>query len=139
MTATQGSPQEEHWRDRYIAKAEGISDAWQVALAYAGRGAEIILFICMVISIIEMAPNFHMWDWLSNGTLVVQMITLDIAGFGLGTMAKYVRRAGDEETAKKAEDMGSVLIGIMVVSLLSVTVKIIFAPHFPAVTQYVGW
>lgn len=116
--------QKDHWRDVLIAKSEAISDFWQVTLAYCGRTAEIVLFICMVISIIQMAPGLHMWDWLSGGNLIVQMITLDVAGFGLNSMARYVRRGGDEETAKKAETVGNALITIMIISLLSVTGKL---------------
>jgi uncharacterized membrane-anchored protein YhcB (DUF1043 family) len=131
--------QEPHWRDRLIAKSEAISDAWQVALAYAGRAAEIILFVCMFINIVEMVPTIHVWDWLSNGTLIVQMITLDVAGFSLNSMAKHVRRGGDEETAKKAEDVGRILISIMVISLINVTIKLLFGSVVPHLSTYLGY
>jgi hypothetical protein len=124
-----------HWRDALIAKSETISDAWQVFLAYAGRAAEVVLFGCMVISLVQMVPTMHLWQWLTDGTLIVQMITLDIAGFGLNSMAKHVKRAGDEETAQKAETTGNFLIGIMIVSLLSVTVKQMFGKSAPVVDE----
>lgn len=131
--------QEPHWRDQLIAKSEAISDAWQVALAYAGRSAEIILFVCMFINIVEMVPTIHVCDWLSNGTLIVQMITLDVAGFGLGSMATHVRREGDEETAKKAEGVGRILISIMVISLINITVKLLFGPIVPGLSSLAGY
>jgi uncharacterized membrane protein YkvA (DUF1232 family) len=131
--------QEPHWRDQLIAKSEAISDAWQVALAYAGRSAEIILFLCMFINIVEMVPTIHVWEGLSNGTLIVQMITLDVAGFGLSSMAKHVRLSGDEETAKKAEDVGRILIGIMVISLINVTIKLLFGPFVPGLSTILGY
>ena len=121
----------EHWRDVLIERAEVISDAWQVFLAYAGRAAQIVLFLCMIITIIEMFPGATgahgwMWAWLPNFTLLIQMVTLDVAGFGLSSMAKHIRRGGDTETAEKAEKTSTALIAIMMVSLLSVAVKLLF-------------
>jgi hypothetical protein len=128
-----------HWRDRYIARSEVISDAWQVFLAYSGRGAEIVLFICMAISLIQMIPTITLPDALTGAFFVIQMITLDIAGFGLTSLAKAVRRAGDEETAGKAEFIGTCLIIIMVISMLSGGIDRLFSVRFPVVKEYVGY
>jgi hypothetical protein len=122
-----------HWRDRAIEKAETISDAWQVFLAYTGRAAEIILFVCMVFSLLQMLPTITLWSWLINTILVVQMVTLDVAGFGLNSMAKAVRRGGDTATAEKAEQTATFLIIIMIVSLLSVTIAQMFGKKYPVV------
>lgn len=122
-----------HWRDRAIARSEAISDAWQVFLAYTGRAAEIILFICMVFSLLQMLPTITLWTWLVNTILVIQMVTLDVAGFGLNSMAKAVRRGGDTATAEKAEQTATFLIIIMIVSLLSVTIAQMFGKKYPIV------
>ncbi|HZU03984.1 MAG TPA: hypothetical protein VFA10_30255 [Ktedonobacteraceae bacterium] len=119
----------QHWRDREIARSETISDAWQVFLAYAGRGAEIILFICMAISLAQMIPTIALPDALTGAVFVVQMITLDVAGFGLTSLAKAVKRAGDEETARRAETVGTCLIIIMVVSMLAGGVSRLFGTN----------
>jgi hypothetical protein len=120
-----------HWRDRAIEKAEVISDAWQVFLAFTGRAAEIILFICMVFSLLQMLPGLTLWGWLANCVLITQMITLDIAGFGLNSMAKAVRRGGGTAiVAEKAETTATFLIGIMVLSALSVAIDHMFGTKF---------
>ena len=134
MAAGQQQAQE-HWRDRLIRRSEAISDAWEVVKAYAGRGAEWILFLCMFVNIVEMVPTISVWPWLANGTLIVQAITLDIAGFGLATMADYARRRGDDEAAERAEAMSRVLIGLMITSLVSVTIKVLW----PAMAVYVSY
>ena len=41
------------WREAALAKSEIISDAWEVTKTYAGRIAEWILFLCMVMNILE--------------------------------------------------------------------------------------
>lgn len=43
-----------------MSKAEAITDAWEVAKAYAGRVAEWVLFLCVIINIIEMLPGIAM-------------------------------------------------------------------------------
>lgn len=110
-----------HWRDIAIAKSELITDAWEVTKAYAGRIAEWVLFGCMVMNIIEILPGVTLWPFVSNMVLGTQAVTLDVAGFGLASMADHARRMGDEEAACKAERTGWCLITIMVLTIALVT------------------
>jgi hypothetical protein len=114
------------WKDRAIAKSEVITDAWEVTKAYAGRIAEWVLFGCMVANIIEILPGVTLWPFVSSLVLGTQAITLDIAGFGLASMADHARRQGDEQAAQQAELTGHFLIGLMLVTLLLVSVGILF-------------
>jgi hypothetical protein len=134
MSVQNVQAQVQHWRDRAIQKSEVISDAWQVFLAFTGRAAEIILFICMVFSLLQMLPGLTLWGWLANGVLITQMITLDVAGFGLNSMAKAVRRGGGTAiVAEKAETTATFLISIMVLSALSVAIDHMFGTKHPVV------
>jgi predicted RNase H-like nuclease (RuvC/YqgF family) len=128
-----------HWRDRAIVRSEIVSDAWQVFLAWTGRSAEIVLFLCMAVSLVQMIPSITLNTTFTDVVFVIQMIILDIAGFGLNSLAKAVRRAGDDETAKKAETVGTCLIVIMVVSMLSGGVDRLFGAHQPLVKEYIGY
>src|SRR5579862_1251160 len=107
MTQQQGM----HWRDRAIHAAERISDGFEVAKAWGARIAEWILFFCLVGNIIEIFPMPHDFaQTFGNIVLGVQVVTLDIAGFGLATMGDHARRRGDERAAKQASTMGWSLI-----------------------------
>lgn len=128
-----------HWRDRSIARSEVISDAWQVFLAYSGRSAEIVLFICMAVSLIQMIPTIFLPAAFTGTMFMVNMITLDVAGFGLNSLAKAVGRAGDKETAKKAGTVGTLLIIIMVISMFSGGLNQLFGVKFPVVKEYTGY
>lgn len=128
-----------HWRDRAIVRSEIVSDAWQVFLAWTGRSAEIVLFLCMAVSLVQMIPSITLNTTFTDVVFVIQMIILDIAGFGLNSLAKAVRRAGDDETAKKAETVGTCLIVIMVVSMLSGGIDRLFGAHQPLVKEYIGY
>ncbi len=113
--------QKAHWRDTAIARSEVITDAWEVTKAYACRVAEWILFCCMVMNIIEILPAVMLGTLVNNIVLATQAVTLDIAGFGLASMADHARRMGDEEAARRAEWTGYLLITIMVVTIALVT------------------
>src|SRR6266498_3450093 len=115
-----------HWRDRFIARSEGISDAWEVGKAYGARVAEWILFVCLFANILEMFPLLP--DWFGNAVLIVQAITLDIAGFGLTTMGEHARRQGNEKAARTARRMGWTLIGLMILTVGLVTVSVLIPP-----------
>ncbi len=115
-----------HWKERAIAKAEGITDAWEVAKTYAARIAEWILFFCMIANIIEILPGVTFWIWLSDTILGVQAITLDIAGFGLASMADHAAARGDTNAANSAKVTSWFLIGLMLVTLVNVSVGILF-------------
>ncbi|MBV9691981.1 MAG: hypothetical protein JO202_19990 [Ktedonobacteraceae bacterium] len=116
--------QPQHWPERAMEQAEAISDAWEVCKVYAGRLAEWVLFGCMVANLIEVVvtvpPGF------GSSVLIVQAITLDIAGFGLASMAAQARRQGREQAARTARVMGWTLIVIMMltVGLITLAVKV---------------
>jgi len=129
--------QETHWRDRYIANAAIISDSWQVALAWLGRFAEVVLFISMILMLANIVIPFP--GWFVGGLLVLQMITLDVAAFGLGTMANHVKRNGNEEAAQKAELMSNALIGIMIVTALNVVIDLRFGSDHAVVHMWTGY
>lgn len=115
-----------HWRDRAISASEAITDGWEVAKSYAARIAEPVLFLCMVANIIEMLPGAHVWPWFSAAVLGIQAVSLDVAGFGLNTMADHARRQGNEKAAVKAERTGWLLITIMILTLLAVATGMLF-------------
>jgi predicted nucleic acid-binding Zn-ribbon protein len=122
----QGTPQhhEQHWRDRFIAKSEIISDTFEVAKAYGARIAEWVLYGCLFANILEMFP-LPFPNWFGDTVLAVQAITLDIAGFGLTTMGDHARRQGNEKAARTAQGMGWTLIGLMIVTVGLVTLSIL--------------
>ncbi|HEY7418856.1 MAG TPA: hypothetical protein VH593_26990, partial [Ktedonobacteraceae bacterium] len=113
-------------------KAEFITDTWEVAKAYAGRAAEWVLFLCMIANIIEMLPGINMARWLLNLVLGIQVVMPDIGGMSLASMALHAREQGDKTAAKKAGMTSRFLIGLMIVTLLLVSVGVLF----PAVKQY---
>lgn len=121
-----------HWKDAALAKAEAITDAWEVSKAYAGRAAEWVLFLCMIVNIIEMLPGVHMAGWLVNSVLSVQVVMLDIGGMSLASMATHAKEQGDGAAAKKAGSTSLFLIVLMIVTLLLVSVGVLF----PAMKQY---
>lgn len=117
----QVAKQERHWKDRAIAAAEAISDAFDVAKAYGAHIANWVLFFCLVANLVEMvSPGF---EALAGLVIVgVQSISLDIAGFGLTAMAASAKRRGDEKSAKKANFMGWMLISVMAITVGLITV-----------------
>lgn len=114
------------WQEQAIAKSEIITDAWEVTKTYAGRLAEWVLFGCMVCNIIEILPGVSLWPVLTNSVLGVQVVMLDVGGFSLASMAEQARERGDERAARRAALTGWVLIGIMIVTLLLVTVGLLW-------------
>lgn len=114
------------WKDVAIERSVVITDAWEVFKIYAGRAAEWVLFGCMVLNIVEMLPGVTFWFWFANGIMATQVVTLDIAGFGLASMAEYARECGHEQAAKQASWTAKLLIGIMIVTLVSVTGAVLF-------------
>ncbi len=121
-----------HWKDAALAKAEAITDAWEVVKAYAGRAAEWVLFVCMIINIVEMLPEVNLSTSVTNAVLGIQVVMLDIGGLSLSTMAAHARALGDEKAAKRAGTTSAFLIGLMIVTLLLVSIGLLF----PTVKQY---
>lgn len=129
MSHTTAAP---HWKTAALRNAEVITDAWEVAKAYAGRGAEWVLFLCMIANIIAMLPGMAVPVCLSDIVLGVQVVMLDIGGMALGTMATHMREQGNKEAAKKADTTSRFLIGLMILTLLLVSIGVLF----PAVKLY---
>ena len=115
-----------HWRERALSRAEAITDAWEVTKAYAGRIADWILFGCMVMNIIEILPEVSLPPAVSNLVLGVQVVMLDIGGFSLTSMGEYAREQGDERAARRASVTGGLLIAIMIVTLLLVSIGLLW-------------
>ncbi len=113
------------WREAALAKSEIISDAWEVTKTYAGRIAEWILFLCMVMNILEILVTLP--TTLSNIVLGRQVVMLDVGGFSLATMGEQAREQGDERAAHKASVTGYFLIGVTIVTLLLVTVGLLWS------------
>lgn len=120
------SSQPQHWRDIAIAHSEIISDAWEVTKAYSARLAEWVLFLCMIFNIVEILPEVHLPSAISSAVLATQAVTLDIAGFGLASMADHARRCGNTKAAKRAAVTGYSLITIMLITLGVVTVGMLW-------------
>ncbi|SRR5579885_177206 len=118
--------QPKHWKDAALAKAEAITDAWEVVKAYAGRAAEWVLFVCMIINIIQMLPGVAVARWVLNLVLGVQVVMLDIGGLSLSTMSAHARALGDVKAAKRAGTTSAFLIGLMIVTLLLVSIGLLF-------------
>lgn len=114
--------QETHWKESALQRAEQITDYWDIIKAYAGRSAEIVLSVCMFISIIGVLPGVHYWDWVGNFVLSVQIIMLDMGGFALNTLAEQARDNGHEEAAGKAERMATFLIRLVIATLALITI-----------------
>ena len=134
MAAISNQPQGQSWRDTAIERSEGITDAWEVTKTYAGRLAEWILFLCMIANIIEMLPGVALAAWLTNTIMGVQVVMLDVGGFSLASMGDQARENGDERAANKSRATGYLLIAIMIITLLLVSVGILW----PALPQVAG-
>ncbi len=123
-------PQQPHkwnWREAAIAKSEMITDVWEVSKAWAGRGVGWVLFFCMVANILEVAPGIKTPILMSNVVLGTQAITLDIAGFGLASLADHARENGNEKAANQAKLTSWALIFMMMLTLVLVSVKVLSA------------
>lgn len=126
MSSVVAQPQSKpHWKDIAIREAGRIADAWEVFIAYGAQLAAWILFFCMVANILQMLPHVSLPGVVVNVVMSVQIVTLDIAGFGLNTLAKNVAKHGNEETkavARGARALAKCLIGIMIVTLLLIAI-----------------
>ncbi len=113
------------WREAALARSEVISDAWEVTKTYAGRIAEWVLFGCMIMNILEILVTLP--SALSNIVLGTQVVMLDVGGFSLASMGEQAREQGDERAARKASVTGNFLIGVTIVTLLLVTIGLLWS------------
>lgn len=116
----------QHWRDRAIQHSEVITDIWLVINAFSGRMAEIVLFVCMIINVMEMLPNIALSATFTSTVLAVQIISLDIGGLSLSSMAHHARDTGAKKAADMAQLTSRFLIGLMIVTLLTVSVGLLY-------------
>lgn len=121
-----------HWKVAALKNAEVITDAWEVAKAYAGRAAEWVLFLCMITNIIAMLPGMDAPAGITNLVLGVQVVMLDIGGMSLSSMAASIRERGEKAAARKASLTSTFLIGLMILTLLLVSIGVLF----PALKSY---
>ncbi len=94
--------QNKQWKHTAIQRSETITDLWDVIKVYLGRGAVVILFICMIGDVIQVLPGGLLQQWVISTILGVQIVTIDVAGFGLQSIAENARLNGDEKGYKKA-------------------------------------
>lgn len=114
------------WWDRAISQSEMISNGFEVFKAWLARFAEWILFFCLIANIIEIFPLPEPFASIfGNIVLGIQVITLDVAGFGLASMGASARRRGDRGAARKASRMGWTLISIMMLTVGLVAISVI--------------
>ncbi len=139
MTSTIQPPQQPRstasWREAALARSEIITDAWEVTKTYAGRLADWVLFLCMVMNIIEILVTLP--SALSNIVLGTQVVMLDIGGFSLASMADQARQQGNERAARRAARTGWFLIGVTILTLLLVSIGLLW-PHTPAIQDFTG-
>jgi hypothetical protein len=117
------------WREAALARSEIITDAWEVTKTYAGRIAEWVLFGCMVANIVEIVASVPLA--FSNIVMGTQVIMLDVGGFSLATMGEQAQEQGDDRAARKAARTGYFLIAVTILTLLLVTVGLLWSPAKP--------
>jgi transposase len=115
---------EEHWYDTAIERAKVVSEALEVVKTWGAYIAEWILLICLIMNIVQMFPIVP--EVIGNIVLIIQAISLDIAGFGLTSMGAHARRNGSHSAARKATGMGFALIGLMILTVILVTLPFIW-------------
>ena len=114
------------WKATQIAKAESITDALEVALAYAARLSEWIILLCILFSVSEALPGIHFPLMVSNGVLWLQIITLDVAGLSLMALEKNARANGNIQAANTARVMMYTMISVTMITLFAVNVGNLF-------------
>jgi hypothetical protein len=124
-------PPQSHWKERAMTSSQAITDAWDVTKTILARLAEWVLFLCMIMNIIEILPGVVLPALVSNLVLCVQAVTLDVAGFGLASMADHARDTGDEAAARTGKRTSWLLISLMVVTLLLVSIGLLWPQTQP--------
>ncbi len=80
----------------------------------------------MVMNIIEILVTLPLA--LSNIVLGTQVVMLDVGGFSLATMGEQARDQGNDRAAHRASLTGYFLIAVTIVTLLLVTVGLLWSP-----------
>src|SRR5260370_24783598 len=85
----------------------------------------------MIMNIIEILPGVTLWPALSNIVLGTQVVMLDVGGFSLASMGDHARQQGDAQAARRASITGAFLIGIMILTLLLVSIGLLWPVTIP--------
>ncbi len=87
----------------------------------------------MVANIVEILPGVSIPGAVSSAVLGIQAVTLDIAGFGLASMSEHAKRCGNLAAARKGSITGYCLIGLMLLTLLVVSIGHLWPVTLPVV------
>lgn len=123
-------------KDELISKTGEIADAFSVFIAAGGNVAVWVLFVCMIANIIDAAVNFP--TVVSVTIMVIQAVVLDIAGFGLQTIAKRLLKVNNvevQEAARKGKSFAGWLITVMIVTMVLITSKTLAPVIVPLFTK----
>lgn len=131
------SAQKVHWKDRAIQGSGVINDLWDIFISYMSRLSVWILFSCMVLTIVSMLVNLPLVA--QNAALIVEIVTLDIAGFGLSTISDLILKKSHDDHEIKIADNGkklaTTLITISITTLVLAGVK----TFYPQIASYVEY
>lgn len=92
-------------------------------LGFFGKAAHLILILTTLYTGAELLPGVSLPAPLNNAVFVLQMLVLDVGGMGLAKLAMQAKDRGNEEGAKKAEDLSKWLIRIVIASLVTVAAE----------------
>lgn len=109
------------WRDRSIEQSRILTDGFEVALTWAGAGADWILFLCLVANIVEVLAKLGGTSF-SNVVMGTQSILLDIGGFALLTAAVHAHQRGERRTRNSAATVGGLLMLVTLATVVLITV-----------------
>lgn len=109
------------WRDRSIERSRVLTDAFEVALTWAGGLADWILFICLVCNIVEVLAHLA-GSAFSNIVMGTQSVLLDIGGFALLTLAVHAHQRGARGTRNSAALVGGLLMLVTLATVVLITV-----------------
>src|SRR6185437_10668379 len=92
-------------------------------LGFFGKAAHLVLILTTLYTGAELLPGVSLPGSLSNAVFVLQMLVLDVGGMGLAKLAMQASDQGNEDGAKKADDLSKWLIRIVIASLVTVAVE----------------
>lgn len=89
-------------------------------LGFFGKAAHLVLILTTLYTGTELLPGVSLPGPLNNAVFVLQMLVLDVGGMGLAKLAMQANDRGNEDGAKRAEDLSKWLIRIVIASLVTV-------------------
>src|SRR5579859_2039935 len=118
---TQMASTVQSWRDRAIERSRVLTDAFEVALTWAGGLADWILFLCLVSNIVEVLAHLA-GSAFSNIVMGTQSVLLDIGGFALLTLAVHAHQRQARRTRNSAAFVGGLLMLVTLATVVLITV-----------------